>query len=91
MPHTQHRKKTLRKALEAEAKNRATRSAMRTALKKARGSIQEGATDEAAVAAAVKRLDKAAKTRLIHPNKAARLKSRMARAKSKAKGGAASK
>jgi small subunit ribosomal protein S20 len=57
------------------ARNRAQRSALRTALKKAHAS---GApADEQLVA--VKLLDRAARKGLIHPNAAARNKSRMAK------------
>ena len=84
MPHTEHRKKTLRKALKARERNRATRSAVRSAVKQARSLT--GGTKEAAeaLAGAKRRLDKAAKTGVIHPNKAARLKSRIARAQARA-------
>jgi small subunit ribosomal protein S20 len=56
------------------ARNRAQRSALRTALKKAHGA--ESAED---VTAAVTLLDRAARKGLIHKNTAARHKSRMAK------------
>jgi small subunit ribosomal protein S20 len=84
MPHTEHRKKTLRKAMKARERNRAARSTLRTAVKKARA-VPAGAPEAAsALAAAAKRLDKAAKTGVIHRNKAARLKSRLAKAQARA-------
>jgi small subunit ribosomal protein S20 len=84
MPHTEHRKKTLRKALKARERNRAVRSAVRSAVKRARAGT--GGTKDAAesLAAAKKRLDKAAKAGVIHPNKASRLKSRLTRAQARA-------
>ena len=84
MPHTEHRKKTLRKSLKARERNRATRSAVRSAVKRARS--VPGGTPEAAsaLASASKRLDKAAKVGVIHPNKAARLRSRIAKAQNRA-------
>jgi small subunit ribosomal protein S20 len=57
------------------ARNRAQRSALRTALKKAHTSTAQ--PDEQL--AAVKLLDRAARKGLIHPNAAARHKSRMAK------------
>jgi small subunit ribosomal protein S20 len=56
------------------ARNRAQRSALRTALKKAHGEASAQET-----VAAVKLLDRAARKGLIHKNTAARHKSRMAK------------
>jgi small subunit ribosomal protein S20 len=64
----------MRKSRAAMARNRAQRSALRTALKKAHGTP---AGDDAIVAATL--LDRAARKGLIHKNTAARHKSRMAR------------
>jgi small subunit ribosomal protein S20 len=61
------------------ARNRAQRSALRTALKKAHVTASPG--DD--VTAAVKLLDRAARKGLIHKNAAARHKSRMAKAAAK--------
>jgi small subunit ribosomal protein S20 len=84
MPHTEHAKKSHRKSEARRARNRAAKSQLKTALKAARASMgQDGSA--AALSAAEKRLDKAARSRLIHPNKAARVKSRMAKAANKAK------
>lgn len=63
------------------ARNRAQRSTLRTALKKAHATE----ADAAEKLAAVKLLDRAARKGLIHPNAAARHKSRMAKAKKAAK------
>lgn len=85
MPNTAHRKKTLRKAEARNARNRQQRSSMRTAVRKAQTGIAEGADNaDELVVTATKRLDKAAKSGLIHKNKAARMKSRMAKAKNQA-------
>ena len=75
MPNIASAKKNMRKSRAAQLRNRAQRSALRTALKKAGG---EGATSEATTAA-VTLLDRAARKGLIHKNSAARLKSRIAR------------
>jgi len=87
MPHTEHRKKTLRKAREANEVNRARRSIVRGALKKARTALADGKADAATLAETVKRIDKAAEYGVFHKNKASRLKSRLARAANKAKAG----
>ena len=63
------------------ARNRAQRSALRTALKKAHSND----ADNAEKLAAAKLLDRAARKGLIHRNAAARPKSRMAKAKKTAK------
>lgn len=65
----------MRKSLAARARNRAQRSALRTALRKA----QDPAATEEQRLAAVSLLDRAARKGLIHPNNAARHKSSLAR------------
>lgn len=62
-------------AVRAE-RNRMFRSRMRTALKKAR-SASDTDTATAAFQEAAALLDRAARKRIIHPNKAARAKSRL--------------
>jgi small subunit ribosomal protein S20 len=66
----------MRKSRAATVRNRAQRSALRTALKKAKAL---GATIEAKLAA-TKLLDRAARKGLIHANNAARNKSKLHRA-----------
>ena len=75
MPNIASAKKNMRKSRAAMARNRAQRSALRTALKKAHSDESE-ATERLT---AVTLLDRAARKGLIHPNAAARHKSRMAR------------
>lgn len=82
MAHTEHAKKSHRKSLKAKERNRAVRSALKTTLKSARASGPDQA--KAAMSDAAAKLDKAAKGGVIHPNKAARLKSRLAKALRKA-------
>lgn len=77
MPNIASAKKNLRKSKAAEIRNRAQRSELRTALKKAQTA---GATSETKVAA-IRLLDRAARKGLIHRNAAARHKSALARAK----------
>jgi len=71
VPNIASAKKNMRKSKAAMARNRAQRSALRTALKKA-GTSEDNI-------AAVKLLDRAARKGLIHKNAAARHKSRMAK------------
>ena len=73
MPNIASAKKNMRKSRAAQARNRAQRSALRTALKKAK---VEGASAEAH-ATAITLLDRAARKGLIHRNAAARNKSRL--------------
>ncbi len=75
MPNIASAKKNMRKSRAAQVRNRAQRSALRTALKMAKG---DGATTEA-VATAVTLLDRAARKGLVHKNAAARRKSRLAK------------
>jgi small subunit ribosomal protein S20 len=75
VPNIASAKKNMRKSRAAMARNRAQRSALRTSLKKAQND-EAGAADKLA---AVKLLDRAARKGLIHPNAAARHKSRMAK------------
>jgi len=84
MPNIASAKKNMRKSRAAQVRNRAQRSTLRTALKKARG---EGVTPEV-TATAVTLLDRAARKGLVHKNAAARLKSRMAQKANKAKAAA---
>lgn len=75
MPNIASAKKNLRKSRAAEVRNRAQRSALRTALKKAKSAE----ASEDVRLAAVRLLDRAARKGLIHRNAAARQKSAIAR------------
>lgn len=85
MPNTPTAKKALRQSEKIRLRNRAQRSALRTAVKKARAAA--AGTDEAAALEAyrlvTKKLDQAASKHLIHKNAAARTKSRLAKLLSK--------
>ncbi len=76
MPNIDSAKKNMRKTRAATVRNRAQRSALRTALKRARTA---GSSNEEKLAA-VSLLDRAARKGLIHRNAAARHKSRLAKA-----------
>jgi small subunit ribosomal protein S20 len=76
VPNIASAKKNMRKSRAATVRNRAQRSALRTALKRARTA---GSSAEEKLAA-VSLLDRAARKGLIHRNAAARHKSRLAKA-----------
>lgn len=63
-------------------RNRSQRSELRTAVKKARATLGTK-TSGVDTKDAMRMLDRSARKGLIHPNKAARLKSRMAKAAKK--------
>lgn len=81
MPHPPQAKKRHRQALRHEERNRPRRTAARTAVRRARELIDAGKQEEAAVAVrqAGVILDRAARRRILHPNNAARRKSRLMR------------
>ncbi|MBQ8029353.1 MAG: 30S ribosomal protein S20 [Clostridia bacterium] len=59
-----------------QARNKSANSALKTAIKKANAAIENNADDkEAAVKAAIKKIDQAAAKGLLHKNNAARKKS----------------
>lgn len=91
MPNTTSAKKALRQNTKRRTLNRAQRSELKTILKKARLAAAAGQSDEAKtqLSLAYKTLDRAAAKRLIHPNKAARLKSRLTLLFRKSSGAAA--
>lgn len=84
MPVTKSAKRALRKSLVRRDRNRAQRSALRTAIKKCRAAAGTPEADEA-FRTAVKKLDQAAARNLIHANTAARTKSRLSKALKAAK------
>lgn len=79
MPHTANAKKRHRQSLERRAKNRATKSALKTQIKKVREAAKSGdaAKAEAEFRLVAKKLDRAGNKRVIHPNAASRTKSRL--------------
>jgi small subunit ribosomal protein S20 len=76
VPNIRSSKKDIRRSRAARLRNRAQRSALRTALKHANS--PEATAEERL--AAVRLLDRAARKGLIHGNAAARRKSRLAKA-----------
>lgn len=79
MPNIASGEKNMRKSRAANLRNRAQRSTLRTALKKAKAATSS-ATDKLT---AVVLLDRAARKGLIHRNTAARHKSRLAKSAGK--------
>lgn len=75
MPNIKSAKKRVLVSKVRNERNKAARSELKTVMKKARAED----ADAQARLTAVKKLDKAAGKGLIHKNKAARLKSRMAK------------
>ena len=78
MPNIKSAKKRMVLSDLARDKNRGDRSRLRTALKRAREAT-EAKDAETRTREAVSLLDQAARERLLHPNKAARLKGQLAR------------
>ncbi|HVH38732.1 MAG TPA: 30S ribosomal protein S20 [Gemmatimonadaceae bacterium] len=76
MPRIASAKKNMRKTRTATARNRGQRSTLRTALKSAK--LTESSPSDRMKA--VQLLDRAARKGLIHPNAAARQKSKLAKA-----------
>ena len=79
MPRTKSAKKQMRQAVGRTARNKSQRSGLRTALKKLRGLLDEKAGSKVAFLEAEKQLDRAGRKGLIHPNTAARHKSRLSK------------
>ena len=77
MPNIKSAKKRVLVNATKAARNKATNSALKTAIKKANAAIESGDANKAeAVKVAVKKLDQAAAKGLLHKNNAARKKSR---------------
>ncbi len=77
MPRIQSAKKAMRQGRARHERNRAQSSALRTALKRVRAASAPAQASEA-FRIASQLLDRAARKGLIHPNNAARHKSRLA-------------
>lgn len=79
MTHSKQAAKRVRTNEQRRTRNRATRTEIKSAIKSVRGaSTKTDAMKD--LAHAMSLVDKAAKKRTLHPNAAARLKSRMAKA-----------
>lgn len=87
MPNSKSAKKRLRQNSVRRVRNRATKSTIRTQIRKVREAITAGNIEvgETEFRTAAKRLDKAAATGIVHANMAARVKSRLSAALKQAK------
>ncbi len=79
MPNIQSARKRLKQSLIRRASNRGNKSELKTRIRKLLELIQAGNLSEAesAFRLTVKKLDQAAAARVIHRNRAARVKSRL--------------
>jgi len=77
MPNIKQAKKRVKVNQAKAARNKASKSALKTALKKAKAA--EGENKQALVQAAIQSVDKAAAKGLLHKNNAARKKSALAK------------
>ena len=79
MANTKSAKKQIRNSYRKWLRNRYVKGNMRAAVKAVRAAIAAGDYETASqwMPHAASQLDKAARKRVIHPNKAARLKSRL--------------
>ena len=86
MANTKSSKKDLRRTAKRRVRNTATKSALKTYVKKVRvaATAGEGEATQKALVTAISALDKAAQRGIIHKNQAARRKSRIAKAANKA-------
>jgi small subunit ribosomal protein S20 len=79
MPNTASAKKRLRQNVHKRERNRVAKSQIKTEIRKVLAAVNAGDLEAAreAFRAAAKRADRAAAHKVIHPNRAARLKSRL--------------
>ena len=78
MPNVKSAKKRVLVSATKTAQNKAAKTNLKTVLKKADAALANGQGKDAAVLA-IKKVDQAAAKGLVHKNKAARIKSRLAR------------
>lgn len=82
MPNSESAKKRLRQSEVRNARNRSTRSSLRTQVRKLRAAVTAGSVEESesALRLATKKLDQAASKGVIHKNTASRTKARLSKA-----------
>jgi small subunit ribosomal protein S20 len=82
MPNTASAKKRMRQDAVRRARNRSTKSSLRTQLRKVREAVtaKDVEKSQAEFRVLAKKLDQAAARKVIHANRAARTKSRLSRA-----------
>ena len=81
MPHSKQAKKRLRQDQKRRLVNRAMKSSMKTHIKRVLRALEEGnvALAKSELPRAMKKIDKAAKRRVIHPKQASRRIGRLSR------------
>ena len=79
MPRTRSAKKAMRQTKARTAVNRAQRSELRSAVKKAKSTTGTLEERKAALREAERLLDRAGRKNIVHPNTAARTKSRLSK------------
>lgn len=85
MPNIKSAKKRVRVIATKTARNKAIRSDLRTAVKKANAALETAADNKAeSVRAAVQKIDKAVTKGILHKNTAARKKSQLVRSLNRA-------
>jgi small subunit ribosomal protein S20 len=84
MANTRSAEKQQRQAEKANERNRAGKSRLRSALKKARTAVDSGSADAAVLSTGFSEIDKAARRGVIKGNTADRYKSRLAKASKRA-------
>jgi small subunit ribosomal protein S20 len=78
MPHTPSAEKSLRQDAKRRLRNRSAKKAIKMQIRSFVAAL-DGGDAAAELKAAIRKLDKAAAKRVIHPNAAARKKSQLAR------------
>ncbi|HSY51539.1 MAG TPA: 30S ribosomal protein S20 [Thermoanaerobaculia bacterium] len=84
MANTRSAEKQQRQAEKANTRNRAGKSRLRSALKKARAAVDSGSADASVLSTSFSEIDKAARRGVIKDNTADRYKSRLAAASKRA-------
>ncbi len=79
MPNIKSAKKRVKVIAVKTARNKASRSALKTEIKKANAAIEAGENKEEALRAATKKIDQAVAKGLLHKNNAARKKAALAK------------
>jgi len=81
MPHTRNAEKRVRQSEKRRLRNRAAKKAIKTNIKALVDAVKAGNPDtiKTEYRSAVRKLDKAAAKRVVHPNLAARKKSQLAK------------
>jgi small subunit ribosomal protein S20 len=81
MPHTRNAEKRVRQSEKRRLRNRAAKKAIKTNIKSLLDAVKAGNPDtiKTEYRLAIRKLDKAAAKRVVHPNLAARKKSQLAK------------